>query len=284
MSAPRMGVLHGEHVLLGARFEGGSEVETLLVTSYENEVAPAEGLEGALLADLTGCAYLLLSGTSVEALGRAMLAGRELSVGEAYFEAVLTGDGSVCSVPLALRTGDTELVLLDPTARGTALAGWARFLVGVSQGDGAPFAGAEVEDASGMLVPLLLTGAAAEAVLADYVSSPADLPASGRVSSLHLDAIPAVVAHLPRTGSTAPAYLVLVPPANARALWRSLLSFREVSPVGSEAVRALVEGLPWGSQLSGKGPVRVPAEVLAGWGLLRAGEGYVGARGLAGRG
>lgn len=284
MNAPRRGVLHNEHVLLGARFSEDDEVETPHVTSYANEVTPGEGLEGALLADLTGCAYLLVSGTSAEAFGRAMLAGRNLAVGDASFEAVLTGDGSVCSVPLALRTGDTELVLLDPTARGAALEGWARFLASVSQGDGAPLAGVEVEDAGDMLVPLLLAGAAAETVLADYVGSPADLPAPGRVSSLHLDAIPAVVARLPRVGATAPAFLVLVPPTSARILWRSLLSFREVSPVGSEAVRALTEGLPWGSLLLGEGPACATSEELAGWGLLRAGEGYVGARGLAGRG
>lgn len=284
MSAPRTGALHGEHVLLGARFEDGDEAGTPRVTSYEGEVAPAEGLEGALLADLTGCAYLLVSGEAVEALGRAMLAGRELAVGEASFEPVLTGDGSVCSVPLALRTGDTELVLLDPTAHGAALGGWARFLAGVSQGGGTPFAGVEVEDAGGMLVPLLLAGAAAEAVLADYVSTPADLPSTGRVAPLHLDAIPAVAARLPREGSAAPAFLLLVPPASARALWRSLLSFREVSPVGSEAVRALAEGLPWGGLLSAEGPARATAAELEGWGLLRGGEGYVGARGLAERG
>lgn len=283
MSAPRMGALHGEHVLLGARFASTEGAEALHVSSYEREAPVAEGLEGALLSDLTGRTYLLVSGEAVESLGRAVLAGRRLGVGEAAFEAVLTGDGSVCSVPLTLRTGDTELVLLDPSGRGAALEGWVRFVAGVSQDGSAPFAGTSVDDASGMLVPLLLAGGAAEAVLADYVAAPTDLPAAGRVSSLHLDAIPAVVARLPRAGSSAPAFLVLVPPANARAIWRSLLSFREVSPVGAEAVRALAEGLPWGGLLAAAGPARATADELALWGLLRPDGGYIGERGLLGQ-
>ncbi|MBM6774170.1 aminomethyl transferase family protein, partial [Olsenella profusa] len=271
MSAPHEGTLHGEHVLLGARFAAHEGAEALHVSSYEREVPVVEALEGAVLSDLTGSPYLFVSGEAAEAFGDAALAGRPLSVGDVAFEAALAGDGSLVSVPLALRTGDTELVLVDPSRRGPVLDGWVRLLAGAEQDGSGVFAGVTVEDASEMLVPLLLVGGEARPVLADYVSTPADLPAAGRVASLHLDAIPAVVAQLPRMGSLPPAFLVLVPPARARALWRSLLSFTTVSPVGAEALCALGERLPWGGLLSGEGPVRAPREELTGWGLMRDG-------------
>ena len=60
-------------------------------------------------------------------------------------------------------------MLLDPTRRGSVVAGWLTFLSQVSGNDGAPYEGTTVEEASGMLVPLLIMGARANELLADYL-------------------------------------------------------------------------------------------------------------------
>lgn len=283
MSAARMGALYEEHLMLGASLREGSGGEAVAVASYALEQDPRRvvGEGGALLCDLTGAAYLLVAGERAAALASLALAGRELGVGELAFEAALSGDGAVCAVPLALRTGDEELVLVDPTGRGGVLAGWVRFLAGLEQGGEAPFAGTSVEDASGMLVPLLLAGPAAARVLADYLPEGSPAPARGRVEGTRLDRISALVAHVDAPGAAGECYLVLVPPASARALWRSLLSFPEVSPVGHDALAGLARDLPWGELASGDGVLRASRGSLEAWGLVRDGQDFVGGRALA---
>ena len=278
MSAPSAGILHEEHLLLGARL-AQTATGALEVSSYAGEKDLASALEGAALADLAGSTYLLVSGPGSAPLVHAALCGRELAVGEAAFEGCLSGDGGLVSVPLALRTGDGEHVLLDPSARGPVLSGWLEFLAGLEGPEGAAFPGVALDDASGMLVALLLVGRAAEEVLSDYARTE-PLPAAGAVAPVHLDAIPCLVARLPEE-LAAPGYLVLVPPASARVLWRSLLSFNEVAPVGHEALRELVAtSLPWGAALAEEGPCRAGRPELEAWGLVRDEGDFVGARAL----
>lgn len=279
--ATESSVLLPEHALLGALMgEPGASVAPVL--SYPGELAGHDGAEGAALADLSGSCYLLVSGSDTPLLARSALAGRALGVGEAAFEAALSGDGGLISVPLALRTGDGELVVLDVSPRAPILRAWLGFLSEVEQGCQRPFAEAVVEDASGMLVPLLLAGPEASRVLGDYVSSPADLPEPGRVASVSLDRISCLVSRIPDAGpAREPRYLVLVPPTAARVLWRSLLSFPEVDPVGvGRAGELLLGGAPWSAALASRDAVRVSRGELGGWGLLRVESDYVGARGL----
>lgn len=278
MSARRDGVLRSEHELLGARFADGGETGPAAVERYANE--SPDGAD-TLLADLTGATYLLLSGTGAASLASAALAGRPLSVGECAFEAVLAGDGALVSVPLALRSGDDEIVLLDPSRRGPVLSGWLGFLCGSVAEKNPALAGARLDDAADMLVCLALFGPGAARVLSDYVCDPSELPAPGQVRQVALDAIGCMVAR-PLLPADA-AYLLFVPPAAARRLWRSVLSFTEVEPVGHAELRARLAGLPWGGLLAGTDAVRAEAGPLAEQGLVRAGDDFVGARAL-GRG
>lgn len=274
----RMGLLAAEHALLGASFskeEGASGV--CRVVSYAGE---QDFGDGALLCDLTGATYLLLDDPERTGLGGVALAGRELSVGECAFEGVLSGDGSLLAAPLALRTGDAETVLIDVTERGVALEAWLGFLRSAQAGGVAPYASTSLEPAHDMLVPLLLAGPAAEGVLLDYVVRGDALPAPGRVSQMSLDAIAALVARLPQPVADPASYLVFCPPSRARVLWRSLLSFTEVTPVGHDALRDVVSReLPW-ERAGSTGPLRGPRGQLASWGLVRAGSDFVGARAL----
>ena len=267
MSSQTFGPLYREHLLLNAVFEDPENGNPPRPATYPGSMPLSFVREGAFLVDLTGATYALLHGAPASQLVGAAFCGRTLGVGECAFEPSLTGDASVNAIPLCLRTGDSEYVLLDPTDRGETLVAWLGFLANLEQDGCAPYAGTEVESAQGMLVPLLLCGAKARDVLADYVKSPSDLPRPGRVTQIKLDSI-----------------LVFVSPAQATILWRSFLSFQEVSPAGTVILDQLVrQGLPWGEAASSLGRVEPGQEVLSGWGLLRPGSDFIGARALSGQ-
>ncbi len=275
-----MGTLYHEHVLLGATFSPSSEGDVMRAESYPGETGAHENGR-AYLADLTGSTYKLLSGDSAQALMEAAFCGKKLKVGECAWECALTAEGAATSVALVARTGDNEYVLADPTQRGDVVSAWLGFLSSIEQNGYAPYVGTSIEDADGMLTPLLLAGDAARAVLSDYVGHVRDLPAPGEVRGLHLDKISAVVAGVPVPGQSLPVFLILVPPARAVTLWRSFLSFTETAPMGSAAlVDAMRSLLPWGEELSVMDQVKPGGQKLAYWGLLREKTDFVGARGL----
>lgn len=274
-------VLLPEHELLGAELIESPQSGVVVPASYLDETPLDEALTGAALADLTGAAYVLVSGASAQALAECACAGRRLAVGECAFEAVLEGDGALTSAPLVLRTGDNEYALLDISQRGTTATTWLGFLAQVGQPGRPAFPQTSVEDASPLLVPLLLWGAEAHAVLGDYLAGGDVLPGEGELRNLTLDGhILTLCARLPLAHGEG-AYLVLVPPTSVRVLWRSLLSFASVSPVGRIALaEGLSSALPWWDLLSQEGVVRVPRIDLERWGLVRADGGFVGIRGL----
>ena len=281
MSQAPLPVLYREHMLLNASFEEAEDGIPPRPATYPGSESLSHVRRGAFLADLTGATYKLLGGTAADSLAQAAFAGRKLAVGECGFECVLTGDASVASVPFVARTGSTEYVVLDPTDRGETLSTWLGFLAKVEQGGYAPYAGTTLEDASQMLVPLLLVGASARRVLSDYVKSASDLPAAGRVAQIRLDAILCVVTALSLPQHDIPCYLVFVPRAQAVTLWRSFLSFQEVSPAGTVLLEQLMDaGLPWAHALLQEGRVTFGEKDLRSWGLARDASDFVGARAL----
>lgn len=272
--------LYQEHLLLGGSFGDGTFPPLAGPQRYGAEDGePRAFLEGAGLTDLSGTHSVLLSGAPAQAFCEAAFAGRRLAVGECAFEAVLGGDGTLMSIPLLARTGDAEYVLWDASGRFELLSGWLGFLADVSQDGYAPYAGLDREDVSGRLVPLLLWGPAAQHVLSDYLEAGVTLPATGHVRDVRLDRIPAVVAAPPVAGGRC--YLTLVPPDFARTLWRSFLSFDEVTPVGEAALvshaEELLGWLPWVEDTDRVVPTR---QELERWGLVRQGGGFVGARAI----
>ena len=279
------GALYQEHLALGASFGRAEDTGLAYPTSYAGGQPLGRALEGAAIADLTGATYRLVSGTRPQELCEAAFCARKLRVGQCAFEPALTGDGAITSVSLLARTGVHEYVLLDPTHRGPVVAGWLSFLSQARGNGGAPYEGTTIEEASGMLVPLLVMGARANELLADYLPHDARaLPARGAVESVTLDGhIPALVAGVPQDiAARAASYVLLVPRAVARVVWRSLLSFAWVEPVGRTAVLGSWSGLPWAQALDSTGVVEIGEQDLRAWGLLRCGDDFVGARGIRG--
>lgn len=277
MSEQKRSILHTELEYLGAQFSTSTEGFNL-AQSFYGEKPLEEALKDCALIDLSGIGYTLVSGTSSQNFVEAVFAGKQLEVGEASFECALTGDGSLSSIGLLARSGQNEYVVLDASERSLVLEEWLSIIASVEQNGVTPYAEVSIEDATPLLTPLLLAGKKAKKVLMDYLGEQR-LPEDSKLCNLMLDqTIPALVANV--STKKVPAYLVMVPPVHTVILFRSLLSFEMVHPLGhKQLIEGLKSYLPWFSELATNTKVVVAKDKLEGWGLLRASADFIGARG-----
>lgn len=277
MSEQKRSILHTELEYLGAQFSTSTEGFNL-AQSFYGEKPLEEALKDCALIDLSGIGYTLVSGTSAQNFVEAVFAGKQLEVGETSFECALTGDGSLSSIGLLARSGQNEYVVLDASERSLVLDEWLSIITSVEQNGVAPYAEVSLEDATPLLTPLLLAGKKAKKVLMDYLGEQ-KLPEDSKLCNLMLDqTIPALVANV--STKKVPAYLVMVPPVHTVILYRSLLSFETVHPLGyKQLIEGLKTYLPWFSELASNTKVVVAKDKLEGWGLLRASDDFIGARG-----
>ena len=269
--------LREEHRLLGAHFDAAGQP-----MSYDSAGISAEDIgSSTILCDLSHMQTLVFGGDVAQSYASAVFSGKKLAPGHCDFEAVLTGDGSLASCPLLMRTGAHEYVVCDSSPRSEILSGWMSFVSSIEQQGFAPYAELEMDDATGTHCVMLLAGSDADRVLGDYLSQGVSLPSAGSVASCDLDAFPCVVSHVPKTTRIGASYLIFVPPVCAVPLWRSFLSFPEVIPVGADDVRKAMDvALPWTRLLGSKDAVRVDIGTLAKHGLVRAEHDFIGARGI----
>ena len=277
MSEQKRSILHTELEYLGAQFSTSTEGFNL-AQSFYGEKPLEEALKDCALIDLSGIGYTLLSGVAAQNFVEAVFAGKQLEVGEASFECALTGDGSLSSIGLLARSGQNEYVVLDASERSLVLDEWLSIIASVEQNGVAPYAEVSLEDATPLLTPLLLPGKKAKKVLMDYLGEQ-KLPEDSKLCNLMLDqTIPALVANV--STKKVPAYLIMVPPVHTVILFRSLLSFETVHPLGhKQLIEGLKTYLPWFSELASNTKVVVAKDKLEGWGLLRASDDFIGARG-----
>ena len=277
MSEQKRSILHTELEYLGAQFSTSTEGFNL-AQSFYGEKPLEEALKDCALIDLSGIGYTLVSGTSAQNFVEAVFAGKQLEVGETSFECALTGDGSLSSIGLLARSGQNEYVVLDASGRSLVLDEWLSIIASVEQNGVAPYAEVSLDDATPLLTPLLLAGKKAKKVLMDYLGEQ-QLPEDSKLCNLMLDqTIPALVANV--SNKKVPAYLVMVPPVHTVILFRSLLSFEMVHPLGhKQLIEGLKSYLPWFSELATNTKVVVAKDKLEGWGLLRTSADFIGARG-----
>ena len=277
MSEQKRSILHTELEYLGAQFSTSTEGFNL-AQSFYGEKPLEEALKDCALVDLSGISYTLVSGTVAQNFVEAVFAGEQLEVGETSFECTLTGDGSLSSIGLLARSGQNEYVVLDASERSLVLDEWLSIIASVEQNGVAPYAEVSLEDATPLLTPLLLAGKKAKKVLMDYLGEQ-QLPEDSKLCNLMLDqTIPALVANV--STKKVPAYLVMVPPVHTVILFRSLLSFEMVHPLGhKQLIEGLKTYLPWFSELVTNTKVVLAKDKLEGWGLLRDSDDFIGARG-----
>ena len=277
MSEQKRSILHTELEYLGAQFSTSTEGFNL-AQSFYGEKPLEEALRDCALVDLSGISYTLISGAVAQNFVEAVFAGKQLEVGETSFECTLTGDGSLSSIGLLARSGQNEYVVLDASERSLVLEEWLSIIASVEQNGVAPYVEVSLEDATPLLTPLLLAGKKAKKVLMDYLGEQ-QLPEDSKLCNLMLDqTIPALVANV--STKKVPAYLVMVPPVHTVILFRSLLSFEMVYPLGhKQLIEGLTTYLPWFSELASNTKVVVAKDKLEGWGLLRASDDFIGARG-----
>ena len=277
MSEQKRSILHTELEYLGAQFSTSTEGFNL-AQSFYGEKPLEEALRDCALVDLSGISYTLISGAVAQNFVEAVFAGKQLEVGETSFECALTGDGSLSSIGLLARSGQNEYVVLDASERSLVLDEWLSIIASVEQNGVAPYAEVSLEDATPLLTPLLLPGKKAKKVLMDYLGEQ-KLPEDSKICNLMLDqTIPALVANV--STKKVPAYLVMVPPVHTVILFRSLLSFEMVHPLGhKQLIEGLKTYLPWFSELATNTKVVVAKDKLEGWGLLRTSADFIGARG-----
>ena len=277
MSEQKRSILHTELEYLGAQFSTSTEGFNL-AQSFYGEKPLEEALKDCALVDLSGISYTLVSGAVAQNFVEAVFAGKQLEVGETSFECTLTGNGSLSSIGLLARSGQNEYVVLDASERSLVLEEWLSIIASVEQNGVAPYAEVSLDDATPLLTPLLLAGKKAKKVLMDYLGEQ-KLPEDSKLCNLMLDqTIPALVANV--STKKVPAYLVMVPPVHTVILFRSLLSFETVHPLGyKQLIEGLKTYLPWFSELASNTKVVVAKDKLEGWGLLRASDDFIGARG-----
>ena len=277
MSEQKRSILHTELEYLGAQFSTLTEGFNL-AQSFYGEKPLEEALKDCALVDLSGISYTLVSGTVAQNFVEAVFAGKQLEMGETSFECALTGDGSLSSIGLLARSGQNEYVVLDASERSHVLEEWLSIIASVEQNGVAPYAEVSLEDATPLLTPLLLAGKKAKKVLMDYLGEQ-QLPEDSKLCNLMLDqTIPALIANV--STKKVPAYLAMVPPVHTVILFRSLLSFEMVHPLGhKQLIEGLTTYLPWFSELASNTKVVVAKDKLEGWGLLRTSADFIGARG-----
>lgn len=277
MAEQKRSILHTELEYLGAQFSTSTEGFTL-AQSFYGEKPVEEALKDCALIDLSGISYTLVNGATAQNFVETVFAGKKLEVGEASFECALTGDGSLSSIGLLARSGQHEYVVLDASERSLVLADWLSIIASVEQNDISPYAEVSLDNATPLLTPLLLAGKKAKKILMDYLGEQ-KLPESSNLCNLMFDqTIPALVANV--STKTVPAYLVMVPPVHTVILFRSLLSFESVHPLGhKQLIEALKKYLPWFLQLASNTKVVIAKDKLKGWGLLRNTDDFIGARG-----
>lgn len=272
------GPLYAEHLALDAQFD-----EDGLVSRYGGEElapVPATG-QDTFLCDVSHVQTLLFSGEDAPAFAAAAYAGRPLEVGECAFEAVLTGDGNVASIPLLSRTDLHEYVSFDLSARSEVLSAWLSFMSSISQDGYAPYARMATEDATSAHAVLALWGPGARSVLLDYTSQ-SSLPGRGEVKGSRLDNHPCILVRPNLNGVDL--YLILVSPSFAAIFWRSFLSFTNVIPVGMQGMNHMLQTqLPWFATLESQDAIGMYSENLQDLGLVRPQHDFVGARGLRSR-
>jgi len=190
--------------------------------------------------------------------------------GQAQYTLMLDDDGHFIDDLIIYHTGDIEYLIIANASNAEPDLAWIRAH--------AP-ADLEIVDESDRTALIALQGPHAIRIATELAGTGWEPPARFTIGEATLDTVPALVA---RTGYTGEDGIEIVCRASdAPALWRALLSFPEVSPIGLGARDTL--RLEMGYPLYGSDMDRTidPISAGLGWACPKAKTGYIGAEAVA---
>lgn len=155
-----------------------------------------------------------------------------------------------------VRSGEHEFMLLSRYDQTERLYAWLSEFADVEgqgeqaedaeDGDVSPDQYIELSDETGSMCALAFSGPLANGILhemerASTVGDSMGIPESGYLRFLRLDNMPVLTYHA--SAAAQDRYLLLTSVSYSRSLWRSILSFPEVTPVGYDAARRIFDFL-----------------------------------------
>lgn len=184
------------------------------------------------------------------------------------------------SVALVARSGDNEYFYLDVSNHGGLLSSCIANYLFEKKRQGASSETVSLEDADQLLVPLFWQGPVHTKYLV-IISMTRSQPSSiGKLSFCLLDArIAALIGHIPLKDLDA--YIVLVNPQQVQILWRSLLSFSMVVPIGeADLMRILSHELSWLSASHNVDETSISQDIHNVHGFVRSSRDFIGGQAL----
>lgn len=276
-------VLFEEHCFLGAQFET-DEAGYEHVASYPF-ASQAEFSSGhAFLMDMDGYEFSYVHGPAATSFISCASASPLPAISQLAPAALLSGTGSLLSLPFIARTQADEYLVFDYSPRAATTFSWLSFVRAIEDRGTKVFADVTSERSIEDLVPLALVGEAAGTIIQDYLAADEELCKPGSIASYSFDgSIPVLVFSF-----DASAYLLLVPSARVRILWRSLLSHTELSPKEPGYFNhVLARAYPLLAHLSKADPEaelstspQLSSTQLKHAGLIRQDTNFIGARAL----
>ena len=244
MSIPvgaRTSALILEHEALGAEF---APFDLLyLPTSYRGEADVTDGAVRTVVSDVTDVSMLRVSGADatrfLETMGS--LAVGDVEVGRTSASVHLTGEGEIIDLVTVARTSDDEYFLLGTPENREELLAWLQAHATLADGETPVFPDVELLDTTALMSAIVLMGPASADIISEMSGSrPEDL--AGRVMDITLDGRPALLVSAEE--ALLPArWLLYLAKDDVTTIWRGILSFEEIDPIGREALVRLLYSL-----------------------------------------
>ncbi len=191
-------------------------------------------------------------------------------LGQAQYTLLLDDDGHIIDDLIVYHSGDIEYLIIANASNHEVDFAWLR-----------AHCSAEVElvDESARTSLIALQGPRAVGIVKELAGEAWEPPGRFTIGEALLDTVPALVARTGYTGEDG--VEILTSASTAPQLWRAILSFAEVSPVGLGARDTL--RLEMGYPLYGSDMDRTvdPISAGLGWVVPRDKSGYVGADAVA---
>ena len=273
-----------EHELLRAQ-AGALRDGTPFVERYgEGDGEWNAPIEGCALADMSDLSSILIGGEGARSFASTVFSAAAPMPGSCAFALALSGDGTVIAPALIGGIDAEDFIVWVPGGLAEGLRAWLeamRALKGMPAEDGSReslWPEVELDDPVSGLVTLAIEGPEARVVLDDYLADDTELPRAGALARLELDRIVTTCVGLPWPED---AWLVILPSPAAPVIWRSLLSFPQVTPVGTPVIWGRLVEDREGLKAYLEAPIRPFAPKELGLeGLLRPEGGFIGARAL----